>query len=106
MTTQVFFSDGYQNAGLNTLPILGKKYFDRFGYIQCDEYNSYFADNEFTEVGYYLNKITYCPDVIIQHQHYSFGFTEKDYLDQKNDLHGSNDVYIFNHRKSNNFFLK
>ena len=41
----LWFNDGYQGDKLNTLCILGKKYYDRFGYIYNPEYISVLSDN-------------------------------------------------------------
>lgn len=50
-----------------TIVAAGKKYYDRFGYIYYPGYDSLFADNEFTEVGKGLGKLTYIPDRIVKH---------------------------------------
>lgn len=65
----LWFNDGFVGKELNTLPIVGKKYYDRFGYIYYHEYKSFFCDGEFTCVANYLNKQVYIDDVIIQHIH-------------------------------------
>ena len=52
----LWFNDGYQGKKLNTLCILGKKYYDRFNYIYNPEYKSVWSDNEFMTIGNLLNK--------------------------------------------------
>jgi hypothetical protein len=64
----LFFNDGYRGKELNTLCILGSKYYRRFGYIYYPEYKSFWCDNEFTEVADKLRKQTYIEDVIIKHE--------------------------------------
>lgn len=76
------YNDGLRGDKLNTLCILGKKYFDHFGYIYHPSYISVFADNEFTEVSYALNKAKYLDKVIIQHRWMEQG---KDALYQRNE---------------------
>lgn len=44
------FSDGFNTNGLNTLPIVGKKLLDEWGYIYHPAYISEFCDNEMMEV--------------------------------------------------------
>jgi hypothetical protein len=62
-------NDGYCGPKLNTLCILGSKYYQRFNYIYFPEYKSLWCDNEFMNVAFELNKQTYLNDVIIKHEH-------------------------------------
>ena len=41
----LWFFDGWRKD-LNTLCILGRKYYDRFGYIYHPDYNSFWSDAE------------------------------------------------------------
>lgn len=99
------FNDGHQNDNLNTLPILGKKYYDRFGYVQFPEYKSTFADNEFMEVSKLLNKTKYFDQVIIEHQHPDWGYGERDYAHKENYDNFNYDSNLFKVRKTFNFGL-
>lgn len=63
----LWFNDGYQKNALNTLCILGKKYYNRFGYIYHPSYKSLWCDNEFTIVANKLNKQKYFDQIIIRH---------------------------------------
>jgi len=65
----IWFSDGYQKQKLNTLIVLGKRYYDRFGYLYHPDYVSFYCDNEFMQVAFALGKQTYVDDVIIRHEH-------------------------------------
>ena len=65
----VWFNDGLQEDRLNTLCILGRKYYQRFGYIYQTSYKSLFADNEFTIISKKNGKYVYIKDVIIKHCH-------------------------------------
>jgi hypothetical protein len=63
------YDDGFSGKDkLITLSILGRKYFERFGYIYHPEYKSVFSDDEFTQVARLLNKVVYIDRCIIQHQ--------------------------------------
>jgi hypothetical protein len=62
------YNDGSTNHQLMTLSIMGKKYYDRFGYIYYPEYKSLWCDNEAMLVAKNLNKYRYFEDVIIEHQ--------------------------------------
>jgi len=64
----LWFFDG-KRKDLNTLCILGKKYYDRFGYIYHPGYKSFYCDDEFTKVGNKLGKQQFIEDVIIEHKH-------------------------------------
>jgi len=63
----LYTPDGY--TPLNTLCILGKKYYDRFGYIYYPGYESFFCDNEFMEVSQLLKKEFRLPKVLFKHEH-------------------------------------
>lgn len=102
----LWFNDGVQGRRLNTLCILGKKYYDRFGYIYNPEYKSLWADNEFTAVGNILKKQVYIDKIIIRHRHHSVDFNNKfDSLYQRNDTFHNADMGIFNKRMNLNFNL-
>ncbi len=101
----LWFNDGYQGDKLNTLCILGKKYFDRFNYIYNPNYLSVWCDNEFMEVANILKKQTYFNEVIIRHEHPDWGFGNQDeihMLNSKNEVH---DRLLFYKRKEVNFEL-
>lgn len=99
----LWFNDGFQQSNCNTLCILGKKYYDRFGYIYNPEYKSLWCDVEFTEVANMLNKCVYFNEIIIQHQHPVWGFGGHDELYNRNESYNSFDHEIYKKRKSMNF---
>ncbi len=99
-----WFNDGFQKQRINTLCILGKKYFDRFGYIYHPSYTSLYCDNEFTEVANRLNKQVYIDRVIIKHEHYLWNRkVQRDALYQRNDNFYAVDKRVFMQRKAQNF---
>lgn len=103
----LFFDDGYKKDTLNTLCILGKKYYERFGYIYYPGYVSLFADNEFMEVGYLLNKQTYINQCIIKHEHPDNGFSgmSRDNIHLLNNKFFHIDESLFIERQNKNFYL-
>ena len=101
----LFFNDGYMKDKLNTLCILGKNYYDRFGYIYNPEYKSVYCDNEFMEVANILNKQTYIDEIIIKHEHPDWGFGKRDKIHQENFNNLNFDMTLYNKRKENNFYL-
>ena len=101
----LWFNDGYQGNKLNTLSILGKKYYERFGYIYNPEYKSVWSDNEFMLVANILGKQKYFDNVIIKHEHPDWGFGNRDQIHQENMKNESSDKDIFIKNKSTNFGL-
>lgn len=61
------FNDGRQSAAICTTPIIGRKYYDRFGYIFHPSYRSVYCDNEFTEVAKRSGKYHYIDELILRH---------------------------------------
>ena len=101
----LFFNDGFKGKELNTLCILGKKYYQRFNYIYYPEYKSTWCDNEFMKVGDILKKQTYFPMVIIKHEHPDWGYGKHDIIHHKNHSDLSFDMNLFKDRELNNFYL-
>jgi hypothetical protein len=99
----LWFNDGYQEKRLNTLCILGKKYYKRFNYIYNPEYKSTWSDNEFMDVANLLRKQTYFNDVIIKHEHPDWGFGNRDQIHQENFINVDYDRNIYLKNKSINF---
>ena len=101
----LFFNDGFKGKELNTLCILGKKYYERFGYIYHPNYKSTWCDNEFMMVGDILKKQTYFPMVIIKHEHPDWGYGKHDIIHKKNHTDLNYDMNLFKERQSKNFYL-
>lgn len=101
----LWFDDGYQGSNLNTLCILGKKYYERFLYIYNPEYISLWCDNEFMEVSKMLGRVKYIPHVIIKHEHPVWLGEKWDDLQVKNDSFNQKDQKTFEKRKQHRFYL-
>jgi len=102
----LWFNDGHQGNTLNTLCILGRAYYNRFGYIYHPSYITAWCDNEFTCVAHMLGKQIYFNQVIIEHQHPDFGLAIRDNTYIQNDNGISTDKETFNRRKKAMFDLK
>lgn len=100
----LFFSDGH--TPLNTLCIIGRKYYDRFGYVYHPGYKSLWCDNEFMDVADILGKQIYFKKPIIIHEHYSNGFGQPDELMKKTESYYLKDKDTYFKRKSRNFNLQ
>ena len=81
-------------GSLMVLSIMGKKYYDRFGYIYNPIYKSLFADDEQTRIARRLNKIVDINHRIISHEWSSI----KDDLRKKTESLDSEDRQIFKNR--------
>ena len=101
----LWFNDGFQGNRLNTLCILGKKYYERFNYIYHPDYKSCWSDNEFMVVGNLLKKQSYIDQVIIKHEHPDWGYGKNDFVHQKNVSDFNYDLNVYKTRESNNFYL-
>ncbi len=101
----LWFNDGNQGNRLNTLCILGKKYYERFNYIYHPDYTSLWADNEFMDVANLLNKQTYFNDIIIRHEHPDAGFGKRDFVHIDNVKFDTIDRNVYIKRKEKNFGL-
>ena len=100
----LWFADG-NRKDLNTLSILGKKYYDRFGYIYNPEYKSTWCDNEFTDVANILKKQVFIDRVIIKHEHPDWGFGGRDNIHNLNSSNENYDKSVYLKNKSVNFGL-
>lgn len=100
----LWYSDGGQN-NICTMSILGKKYYDRFGYIYNPEYKSLWCDNEHTDVMKQLKKVSKLDQVIIEHQHPVYQKTNYDELYFRNESYFNLDRQVYERRKSKNFDL-
>lgn len=101
----LWHSDGYVGNKLNTMCILGNKYYQRFSYIYPPEYRSLWCDNEFTEVATILGKQTYFEHVLFAHEHPSNigGHVDQQYRKTESFYHI--DKAVYEQRKSRNYGL-
>jgi len=101
----LWFNDGFQGNKLNTLCILGRKYYKRFNYIYHPDYKSCWSDNEFMVVGDKLKKQSYIDQVIIKHEHPDWGYGSTDYVHSNNIKDFNHDHNVFKTRELNNFYI-
>lgn len=95
--------DGIQKT-LVTLPIMDRKFYNRFGYIYYPGYQHLFSDQELTAVAHMTGRII-TSDIYIPHNHYSTGKTPKDAVNKKNDKTWNQGKKLFHERLSTNFGL-
>jgi hypothetical protein len=102
----LWFNDGYTQDRLCTYPIMGKEYFNSFGYVYNPEYRSVYADNEQGEVAKLLHKVLYINQVVCKHRHYvNDRLVQKDELYAKNEKLEAGDKETYERRKANNFYI-
>lgn len=100
----LYHPDGYTK--LNTMCILGRKYFERFGYIYHPAYQSLWCDNEFMEVADYIGRQFRSDTVLFKHEHFSTnGNIRMDALMIRTQKFYHQDQRVYNQHKLNNFGL-
>lgn len=104
----LWFNDGAKHSAgakqvICTLSIIGRKYYDQYGYIYYPGYKSFFCDNEFTEVAAAQKKITYIDQVIIRHEHPHWGYGKQDDLYKENQKYWKHDQELYHSRKQSAF---
>lgn len=99
----LWFNDGYQDR-ICTLCIIGKKYYDRFGYIYHPDYHSLFCDNEFTEVAQGLDKLKFWSLPLFKHEHFANNSkVKRDKLYDRNEALFNLDKQTYERRKAEGF---
>jgi len=70
------YNDGYAGKPLLTLSIMGKKLYDRIGFVYWPAYEGLWCDNDFMSTVKKWNKYWYCDKVIIRHEWLKHGRDE------------------------------
>lgn len=96
--------DEYKKAACSTMSILGRTYYNRFGYVYNPAYYSLWSDVEATEVAKLLGCYKYIPDIIHEHQHYSTGYPMDDLYKRNNTYKKDRSIYLT--RRAHNFDLR
>lgn len=97
------YNDGQHGRDvLITLSVMGKKLYDRFGYIYHPSYMSVYCDDEFTDIVRIWKKVVYIDKIIVRHEWKKYG---SDTLYRRNDQFYNNgvDKKTYEERKKNNF---
>lgn len=103
------YNDGNQKSNVMTMAIMGRNYYERFGYVYHPSYKSVWCDVEQTEVAHMLNRYRYMGDdkILFRHMHPAWGLAEYDeqYRASENlDVWGD-DLKTLLERKSGNYDL-
>jgi hypothetical protein len=96
--------DGHQFR-ICTMNIMGRKYFERFGYQYHPSYISLWCDNEFTDVATQLGKVNVFDTCLFRHVHpmWEGKKDEMDALYIQNESYFKRDQNNYNNRKANGF---
>lgn len=94
-------SDGLRRDALNTVVIMGREYYNRFGYIYHPDYKGLWADNEYTDVSTAMLKSLRVKDVILRHSW--IGHTAPDELLKRNEAFFDRDKETYLLRKAMGF---
>ena len=98
------FPDGNTTA-IITMSILGRKFYDRFGYIYHPSYKSLFCDNEQTEVAKILGCYKFIDKSIFSHLHPAWAKAESDEQYRRTEAFWGDDEWMYKQRKARNFDL-
>ena len=99
----LYYPDGYTK--LNTMCIMGWRYYKRFGFIYHPSYISLFCDDEFMQVSRILGKEYKSDKILFKHEHPLWKGEKYDALMVKNESYYAADKKVFDRRKSINFGL-
>jgi hypothetical protein len=100
------YPDGFTGDKIITMSIMGRKYFERFGYIYHPEYKSLFCDNEFTEVAKMIGKYRFIEKNLYRHNHPAWGAGENDDQYRKTESYYMQDRDVWIVRKNKNYDLE
>ena len=98
------FPDG-NTTEIITLSILGKDFYNRFGYIYNPEYCSLWCDNEQTDVAKVIGAYKFIDRQIFEHRHPAVGKAQMDVQYYHTESFYQSDKNTYQRRKSVNFGL-
>jgi len=84
-----------------TLSIMGKKLYEKIGYVYHPDYWSLYCDNEFTDVVRELDKYFYNPKVIVEHKWHGGRNADETY--KASNRSSDHDEKVYNDRKELGF---
>lgn len=93
--------DGIQKY-IVTMPIMDRKFYERFGYVYMPYYKHLWCDSELFCVGWIMDKIIFS-DLLFSHNHYSIGKSQKDSINVRNDKTWGQGKRLFYNRKDSWF---
>lgn len=102
----IHYTDGFDHDPIISLPVLGREWYNHWGYIYNPVYVSLFCDEELYLVAKQLGKLYTSDFKIVRHNHPAWiGGIIDPQLKSSQSFHPI-DKITFERRKRNNFFLK
>jgi len=96
----LWYHDGSRQRAICTLSCIGRRYYNRFGWIYRPEYRSFHCDNEFTYVASAAGKIVFIDTVLARHEHPAWGGgMKRDATYIRNNPAWAHDEALYNRRK-------
>lgn len=92
-----------RNDDIIIMAVMGKNYFDRFGYIFNPAYKSLFCDNELTAVAKLTGAYKLINQQIFYHAHPQAGFGKADEQTKFTESFWNEDGAVYNERKEKGF---
>lgn len=99
----VHFPDGHVDRRLCTMSIIGRKYYERDGYVYHPDYKSLWCDNEAMSVAKRRGRYKYVNQQIFEHRHPAWIGGEKDALLQHTESFHAEDRATFIRRRRAGF---
>lgn len=96
--------DGTQ-PWIMTLPLMDRKYYNRFGYVIYPEYKHMWGDTELTHVADLVGRVVNVP-MLFPHNHYTTGKMKKDEVNLANDSTWNQGESLYVQRAKNNFGIQ
>ncbi len=95
------YNDGHQRDNVITMSIMGRKYYERTGYIYHPDYKSLWCDVEATDVAKMLGKYVYLGDeqILFDHLHPAWGKAENDQQYKNSESHWEEDKKTYLRRR-------
>ena len=99
------YDDGFAGERLATIPVMGREYYERFGYVYHPDYRALWCDNEQMDAARLLQRYRYIPKVLIEHRHAGNVGAALDGLYQANERFFEQDRETYLARAAHRFFL-
>lgn len=70
----IWFNDKHKGEKLCTFPTVSRKWYETVGYFSPGIFEFFFNDTWVQDIGQRIGRLHYIPDVIIEHQHWTYGY--------------------------------
>lgn len=70
----IWFNDKHKGEKLCTFPTVSRKWVETVGYFSPGVFEFFFNDTWVQDIGQRVGRLHYIPDVVIEHQHWTYGY--------------------------------